>query len=155
VPGLTRSIVPHWRGDLLLVASGVAYAAYSLLGRGVLGRYPVIVVTAWSIVWGALATAPLAWLEWRAGLMPRWTPGAIVGTLYLGVVITALGYAVWNWALERAGASRVAIFVNVQPVAGAVIGVWWLHEPLGVFMVLGGLAILTGLHLAVKADRTE
>ena len=155
IPGLTQSLAPHWRGDLLLILSGLAYAAYSLLGRGVLAHHPVLVVTAWSILWGALTMAPLAWLEWRAGLTPRWTPGAVAGTLYLGVVITALGYAVWNWCLERLGASRVAIFVNVQPLAGALIGVWWLHEPLTVFTVVGGLAILTGLHLTVKAGGRE
>ena len=155
IPGLTLSLAPHWRGDLLLILSGLAYAAYSLLGRGVLARHPVLVVTAWSILWGALTMAPLAWLEWRAGLTPRWTAGAVAGTLYLGVVITALGYAVWNWCLERLGASRVAIFVNVQPLAGALVGVWWLHEPLTVFTVGGGLAILTGLHLTVKAGGRE
>lgn len=155
IPGLTAGLAPHWRGDLLLILSGVAYAAYSLLGRGLLTRHRVAVVTAWSILWGIAAMIPLAWLEWQAGQAPVWTGRALAGTLYLGVVITALGYAVWNWCLDRLGASRVAIFVNVQPLAGALIGVWWLHEPLTVFMVAGGLLILAGLHLTVKAGRTE
>ena len=155
IPGVTRSLAPHWRGDLLLILSGVAYAAYSLLGRGVLTRLPVAAVTAWSILWGTAAMLPLAWLEWRTGQVPVWTSGAIVGTLYLGIVITALGYAVWNWCLDRLGASRVAIFVNVQPLAGALLGVWWLREPLTGFTVAGGLLILAGLHLTVKAGRRE
>ena len=155
IPGLTLSLVPHWRGDLLLILSGVAYAAYTLLGRGVLTRHAVSVVTAWSMVWGTAAMIPLAWLEWRVGLVPRWTPSALAGTLYLGIVITALGYAVRNWCLDRLGASRVAVFVNVQPLAGALIGVWWLGEPLTIFTMVGGLLILAGVHLTVKAGRTE
>jgi drug/metabolite transporter (DMT)-like permease len=155
LPGLTRSFMPHWRGDLLLVLSGVAYAAYSLLGRGVLTRHPVARVTAHSVVWGAVAIAPLALHEWRVGPPPAWTTGAIVGTIYLGVFMTALGYAVWNWCLERLGAARVAVFVNVQPLAGALLGVWWLHEPLTPFLVAGGLLIAAGLHLTVKRARTE
>jgi len=155
IPGLTRSLVPHWRGDLLLILSGFAYASYTLFGRGVLSRHAVAVVTAWSMLWGTAAMIPLAWLEWRAGQVPVWTPGALAGTLYLGIVITALGYAVWNWCLDRLGASRVAIFVNVQPLAGALIGVWWLGEPLTAFTIVGGLLILAGVHLTVKAARTE
>jgi drug/metabolite transporter (DMT)-like permease len=155
VPGLTRALVPHWRGDLLLILSGLAYAAYTLFGRGVLTRHAVPVVTAWSMLWGTAAMIPLAWLEWRSGLVPVWTPSALAGTLYLGIVITALGYAVWNWCLDRLGASRVAIFVNVQPLAGALIGVWWLNEPLTAFTIVGGLLILAGVHLTVKAGRTE
>jgi drug/metabolite transporter (DMT)-like permease len=68
-------------------------------------------------------------------------------------VITALGYAVWNWCLERLGAARVAAFVNLQPLAGALLGVWWLREPVTPFLVSGGLLIVVGLRLTVKADR--
>jgi len=153
VPGLTRSLMPHWRGDLALILSGIAYAAYSLLGRGVLTRHPVAAVTAHSVVWGAISIAPLAWLEWRLGPPPAWTPAAIAGTLYMGVVITALGYAVWNWCLERVETPRVAIFLNIQPLGGALLGVWWLGEQLTAFTVAGGLLILAGLHLTVKARR--
>lgn len=153
VPGLTQSLMPHWRGDLVLILSGVAYAAYSLLGRGVLTRHPVSRVTAHSVVWGALSIAPLALYEWHVGPPPAWTAGAIAGTVYLGVVITALGYGVWNWCLERVGAARVAAFVNVQPLAGALLGVWWLREPLTPFLVVGGVLIVAGLHLTVNGAR--
>src|SRR5262245_40605623 len=51
VPGLTVSVAPHWKGDLLLLLSGVCFAAYSLLGRPILARYPSIRVTAWSFLW--------------------------------------------------------------------------------------------------------
>ena len=42
---------------------------------------------------------------------------------------------------------------NVQPLLGALLGVWWLGEPLTVFMVAGGALILLGVHLAVRAGR--
>ena len=142
-------------GDLLLVLSGLAYASYSLIGREVLGRYPALPVTAWSILWGAAAMVPLAAAEWIAGHRPRFTPVAVAGTLYLAVVMTALGYAAWNYALERVEAPRAAIFLNIQPLLGALLGVWWLGEPLTAFMVAGGALILLGVHLAVRAGRRE
>jgi drug/metabolite transporter (DMT)-like permease len=153
VPGLTHALVPHWRGDLVLILSGAAYAAYSLLGRPVLRRHPALVVTAYSIVWGAAAMLPLAALEWAGGARPAWTPAAVAGALYLGVVMTALGYAVWNWCLERVEAPRVAVFLNIQPLGGALLGVWWLGERLTAFTVVGGLLILAGLHLTVNGRR--
>ena len=153
IPGVTQALVPHWRGDVILILSGVAYAAYSLIARPVLLRHPALVVTAYSILWGAVAMLPLAVLEWATGPPPVWTPRAVVGTLYLGVVMTALGYAVWNWCLERVETPRVAIFLNIQPLGGALLGVWWLGERLTAFTVAGGLLILAGLHLTVKARR--
>lgn len=150
VPGVTERIVPHWRGDLLLALSGVAYAAYSLLGRPVLARQPALLVTARSLFWGVPALLPLAGLEWIAGPGPAWTPAAVTATLYLGVVITALGYLAWNWALERTTAARAAIFLNLQPVVGAALGIAWLGEPVTPFTVVGGLLVVAGLLLTVR-----
>lgn len=153
LPGLSVTFAPHWRGDILLVLSGLSYAAYSLIGRGVLARHAALPVTAWSIVWGLVAMLPFGALEWLDGHRPVWTPVAIWGTVYLAIAVTALGYLVWNYALERVEAPRLALFVNVQPVVGALLGVWWLREPLTVFTVIGGLLVLLGLHLAMRAGR--
>jgi len=153
VPGLSVSIAPHWRGDLLLVLSGLAYAAYSLIGRSVLARHAALPVTTWSMLWGLAAMVPLGALEWLGGHRPRLSAAALIGTAYLGVVITALGYLVWNWVLERVEAPRLALFVNVQPVVGACLGIWWLGEPLTAFTVIGGALVLVGLHVALRSGR--
>ena len=149
VPGVSAALVPHWRGDLLLALSGVAYAAYSLLGRGVLDRHAAALVTARSILWGLAALIPLAAAEWLGGARPTWTAAAIAGTLYLGVVITALGYLAWNWALARVEAPRAAIFLCVQPIVGTALGAALLGEAPGALTLAGGALIVTGLAVAV------
>ena len=148
IPGVTERLVPHWRGDLLLVLSGLAYASYSLFGRDVLGRHAALRVTAWSILWGVAALLPLAAAEWAGGRRPVWTGTAVAGTLYLALVITAFGYLAWNWALRRVEAPRAAIFLNVQPVVGALLGVALLREPLTAFTLAGGAALVAGLAIA-------
>jgi len=148
IPGLTEKIVPHWAGDLILVLAGVAYASYSLLGRRVLERHAPLPVTTRSLVWGAAALMPLAALEWASGARPVWTGQALAGALYLAVFITALGYVVWNWALARVPAPRAAIFLNVQPIVGALLGPLLLGEPFTIFTALGGALVVTGLAVA-------
>lgn len=150
IPGLTARLVPHWRGDLLLIASGLGYAAYSLVGRDVLRRHPPTPVTALSIVWGAAALVPLAGLEWWTGMRPLWTGPGVAGALYLAVVITALAYLAWNWALERVPAPRAAIFLTVQPIAGALLGVVLLGDAFTAFTAAGGAMIVAGLLLTTR-----
>jgi drug/metabolite transporter (DMT)-like permease len=152
IPGVTERLVPHWRGDVLLVLSGVAFASYSLLGRPLLARHGALPLTAKSIVWGIPAMLPLAALEWAQGGRAVWTSAAVAGTLYLAVVITALGYLIWNWALERVTAARAGVFVNLQPVAGAALGVALLGEPLTLFTVVGAGLVTLGLALTVKTS---
>jgi drug/metabolite transporter (DMT)-like permease len=151
IPGVTTRLAPHWRGDVLLMASGLAFASYSLIGRDVLRRHPATPVTVLSIAWGAAALLPLAGLEWWAGARPRWTAPAVAGTLYLTVVITALAYMVWNWALERVPAPRAAVFLNVQPVAGTLLGVLVLGDAFTVFTAAGGTLIVAGLSMTARA----
>ena len=150
IPGLTARLAPHWRGDLLLVLSGVAYASYTLIGRDVLRRRPATPVTALSVAWGTVALSPLAGLEWWRGARPVWTAGALLGVSYLAIVITAVGYVVWNWALERVPAPRAAVFLAVQPVAGALLGVLALAEPFSIFMAAGGALVVVGLALTAR-----
>jgi drug/metabolite transporter (DMT)-like permease len=149
VPGLTLALAPHWRDDLLLVLAGLAYGAYTLIGRAVLARHSPLVVTARSIVWGAVVMVPLAVAEWLGGARPVLSPTAVGGALYLAIVITAFGYLLWNWVLARVSAPQVAIFVTVQPIGGAVLGVVLLREPLTVFTVAGAVLIVLGLWLTV------
>jgi drug/metabolite transporter (DMT)-like permease len=150
VPGFTVALVPHWRGDLLLLLSGVCFAAYSLIGRAVLARHSSLTVTAGSLLWGVLTTAPLAAVEAATVRPPSWSAMGVAGALYLGVIMTGLGYLVWNWALERVTAARAAIFLNVQPLVGVGLGVAWLGEPATIFTATGGALIVGGLWLALS-----
>ena len=149
IPGLTEKLAPHWAGDLVLVLAGVAYASYSLLGRRVLERHAPLGVTTRSLMWGAAALLPIVGFEWASGARPIWTAGAVVGTLYLAIVITALGYVVWNWALARVPAPRAALFLNVQPIVGTLLGAVLLNEPVTIFTVLGGILVVGGLAVAL------
>jgi len=155
IPGLTHALLPRWRGDVLLVLSGFAYAVYSVLGRPILKHRPALPVTALSILWGVPGLVPLVAQEWLDGQRPALTGSAVAGALYLGVVITALGYLVWNWALERVPAARAGIFVNLQPAVGAVLGVLLLGDSASGFTVAGGVLIVLGLLLTMRHARNE
>ena len=150
VPGVTAQLAPHWQGDLLLVLAGVAFAAYTLIGRDVLARHAPFGVTVWTIVWGAVGIAPLAALEWGSGARVQLTAVSVAATLYVGLVISGLGYLVWNWAIQRVSAPRAAVFLTVQPIVGAASGILFLGEPVTFFTVGGGALIVAGLALTVK-----
>ena len=145
VPGVTVSLLPHWRGDLLLVLSAVAFASYSLFARDLLARWDARTVTARSILWGTVSMLPVAALEWAAGARAAWTAHGTLATAYLAVVVTAFAYLAWNAALARVPAPRAAIFINVQPLVGVALGVFFLGEPATAYTVAGAALVLAGL----------
>ena len=153
IPGLTLSIFPRWRGDVLLALSGIAYALYSLLGRSVLSPDNATAVTTRSRLWGAVAMVPAVAVEWAAGARPAPDGLTLAGVLYLALVITAGGYVVWNWALARVEAARAAAFLTVQPVVGALLGAVFLGDPASVYTALGGALIVAGLWMSATGRR--
>ncbi|MBI1736254.1 MAG: DMT family transporter [Candidatus Rokubacteria bacterium] len=155
VPGVTERIAPHWPGDVLLVLSGVAFASYTLIGRDVLARHAPFGVTLWSIVWGTVAIVPFAGAEWVGRERLALTPAAVAATLYLGLVISGLGYLVWNWAIQRVEAPQAAVFLTIQPVVGACLGMALLGERFTRFTLAGGALIVLGLVLTVCRPATR
>jgi drug/metabolite transporter (DMT)-like permease len=148
VPGLTVAIAPHWRGDLLLLLSGVCFAAYSLFGRPILARRPSIQVT----------PGPSSGASSRRRRSPPSSGGSAIAPLddrecgrgaLSGSRDDRLGYLVWNWALERVSAARAAIYLNVQPLVGTLLGVVWLGEPFSPYTAVGGGLVIAGLSLAL------
>lgn len=93
---------------------------------GRLGRpAPLFAFTAWQLVSGGAVLAVLAVAV--EGLPQYLTAENGVGFLYLGVVGTALAYALWFRGIERLPVSATSFLGLMSPVSASVLG----------FMVLG------------------
>lgn len=131
----------HWIGDLLVFLSILASIGWILLSKRLMERYPPLVVTAYILSFGTLAQTPVAlWLDGPPSVVLSWNVwGAI---LALGFLCTVLTFSLWNWGLRRLEASRAGVFVNLEPLVGALLGVLVLKDPLGTGTLLGGVLIL-------------
>ena len=130
-----------WLGRLLVLASLFAAVAWVLLTKRLLERYSPVAATTWVLALGSLMTLPLTLL--RDGL-PAWnlSPAVVASMLTLGIACTAATFTLWNWGIERVDASRAGVFVNLEPVVGAVLGVALLGESLAASSLLGGTIVV-------------
>ena len=60
--------------------------------------------------------------------------------------------AAWAIVKINVAPSRAAVFLTVQPIAGALLGVAFLHESLTVFTLAGGALIVLGLWLTARGQ---
>ena len=72
----------------------------------------------------------------------------------MGLLATTVTTYLWNWGLAQVPASQAGVFLNLEPVVGAVLGVVVLHDVLGPFGVVGGLLVI-GAAIAVAMDEGE
>ncbi len=57
--------------------------------------------------------------------------------LVLGLGCSAATYVLWNRGLRRVSASRGGVFLNLEPLVGALLGVLVLGDAWGPGMALG------------------
>ncbi|MEV6770985.1 EamA family transporter [Nocardia sp. NPDC051030] len=99
-----------------------------------------LAMTGWQLTAGGLLLLPLALLV--EGMPPALDASAIGGYLYLGVIGTALAYALWFRGLAVANATSVAFLGLLSPVSAAIIGWAALGQSLAPLQVLGmGIAL--------------
>ena len=65
--------------------------------------------------------------------------------LYLGVIMTALGYYFWNTLIRTYAIEKVAPFLLLLPVFSLIGGVLFLGELISIAKVLGGLIVILGV----------
>lgn len=142
--------LPSTRGDLLVLASTVNWAVYSVIGHPVLKRLGSLRATAGGMLlaWLMLAV-PMAW----AGAWDDYaqlTAGGWAAVLFLGIASSGLGYLFWFGALETIETSKVASLLYIEPLVTLVAAWFLLGERFGVTTIVGGALLLAGVALVQR-----
>lgn len=141
------------RGDLLLLGNALAYSLYLVLSRPILAHYRVLTVVSRVFVYGA---PPI--LLFALPALARFSPAAVTPlswASFAGVVLlcTVAPYVLNSWALARTGASRVAVYVFLQPLVASILAILVLKESLTLRTLAAGTLILAGLAVSVARPR--
>ena len=134
-------------GDALLLLTGLLGAVYGLLAKRVLAVDSPATVTTWAMLFGAVLLLPVAIVE---GLVPAIgrLDGQLLGiVVFLGVLGGAAAFLLWTWALSRLTPTQVAVYVNLNPIVAALLGVVLLGERRSGLFLLGFAAVVAGVLL--------
>lgn len=133
-------------GDFLCLLSALGWTGNVILNK----RMPNAIHPAAVIFWSAAASIPVflaVTLTLESGAAWNFTPGAVAGVLYLGMVAATLGFVLMVWLTVTYSASRVNVFVFLSPVFGVLIGWVTLGEPISLQQALGAAAVAAGILL--------
>ncbi len=141
--------LPGLAANALFVASFVCEAAYSIMGKPLIGRAGLIKILALALVSGTLMNLAV---DGRHTLEAagRLTTYAWVLLAYLILICTLAGYIVWFVVIEQTEVNVTALTVFLQPVIGVIIATVALKESLRWGQLWGSLAIVAGLAVALS-----
>ncbi len=139
-----------FKGDVLILVAVATWAAYTILNKKMLVRYPPLYVTGAGLSLGFLMFLPI-------GLYPAlrqdysaisWS--GVASLLYLALLTSVLGYLVWSWGLSKLEASKVTVLSNLQPVLAALLAWVFLGEAITLRFLLGAAAVAAGVLLTER-----
>lgn len=147
-------------GDGLSLLAAVAFAAYGILNRPLVRKYPPETLAAWSILIGGL---PLLLLALPATLGQDWNrvDGAtFASVIYMAVFPVYVAYQLWNWAIARRGIAAATAFSLLVPIVSGIASALLFDEAFGFWKLVGAALVLAGLVVirlpgAIFRARTE
>ncbi|MGE4468816.1 MAG: DMT family transporter [Desulfovibrio sp.] len=141
-------------GDLFILGCVFAWSSYTLLGKKVMnGLSPVGAVT-WSCLAGMVFLLPMAVREGLFAHLAGATPLEWGAMVYLGVFGTGVGFSWYYQGIQRLGAARAGVFINLVPVNAVLMGWLLLDESVDLSLLVGAGLIFTGVYLVNRRVAT-
>ena len=124
-----------------------------LIGRGLRSDLSLLayVWLTYSFAAIALIVAALAAGETFTGVSS--SAWLLIAALALGPQL--FGHTSFNWALRRLSATFVALSILGEPIGSALLAWWLLDEGFVPLQLAGFLALLVGIFVAARAERSE
>jgi drug/metabolite transporter (DMT)-like permease len=142
-------------GDLYTLVNASSYSLFLVLSRPVLRKVDSLGATALIFLFGSVALLVLG-LPSLAQVAPAALSSRAWGlAVFIVIFPTAGAYLIQYFALRRVESSMVALFIYLQFVLAAFIGILWLGEPLEPRIAVAALLVLTGLSLGTYAQASS
>ena len=141
-------------GDILVVINAVSYAAYFILVKPLMHKYPPVMILRMVFTVGLFFVLPFGWQEFRE---TPWLEYHVIDWTALLLIVfcgTFLAYLFNVYGIKHLGASVAGSYIYSQPAFAAIIAVIALNEKLSVFELVAGVLILSGVYLCNRPARS-
>jgi drug/metabolite transporter (DMT)-like permease len=137
-------------GDLLMLAAIFVWAVYSILMQRCRPKElsPTGLVTIVALA-GFVFAIPFYFWRVAQGEPVAFTVPSVMALIYIGIFASVLAYGFWNEGIAAGGANVAGLFVNLMPIFGAALAVFFLGETFAVYHVTGAVLVFGGILLGI------
>ena len=135
-------------GDGLALLGALAASGYFLVGRKMRKNQDLL-----AYIFPVYSTAGLALIIFSLFFQKPffgYSSSTYLFLFLLAIVPQLIGHTTFNWALKFLPASMVAITVLGEPIGSTILAYFILGEGLTFWKILGGIAIFTGILIALE-----
>lgn len=128
------------------LGSGLFYALYTIFGRYALAKYDSATVTAYTFLFGLFGSLFMGKLPDTYHLVTT-KPIILLWCLGLGIICTVIPYFLYTWGLNHMEPGKAAIVVAIEPIVGALVGIFVFKESHSILKILGIVLIVLAILL--------
>ena len=136
-------------GTLILLATPILWAAYSLLGEKIMKRHDAFLIVAYVNLLGGLFLVPFSLAENSLSQILTLGTNEWLALLYLAFTCSLIGYYIWFYVLKKGGAVA-STFLFGEPLVTALFAVAFVGESLSPFVLAGAVLIFVGVYLVTR-----
>ena len=141
--------------DFILLGALVSWALYSVMGRVVLQKFSSIVSTTYAVGFGTLFLLPFSLYEKPWESMGSSTLEAWLAIAHMSVFVTVIGFILYYYGIQKIGAAKASIFINVMPVSAVIMATVFLGERLTFETLVGAFFVVTGVYIGTTVKRKK
>ncbi|MGH8688500.1 MAG: DMT family transporter [Burkholderiales bacterium] len=137
--------------ELLALASGVVWGLGVVVTKRLQDRSGMdnLTLIAWQVLLGGALLVPLALAY--PGPPAQWNAELVFAIAYNGILVNAMGWYLWFWAVDRLGAGLGSFGVLAVPVLGAIFSAILLGERPDALDWTGMALVAAALALSARA----
>lgn len=140
-------------GNIILIATGLAWAFYNFTTRKVANKYPAVTLSFYQTIAGTLCFIPLAFIEkseWQAPTLL-----SLSMLIHLGVLCSVIAFLLYNFGLRKLSSSTSVSLMNLVPIFGVIFSMIILGETVTGQQIIGSIIVIGGVFLTIKQGKPD
>lgn len=147
-------------GDILVIASGVAFALYLTLFMNIIKKYNPITIMKWMFLFSSIVLTPFYFHEFEniRNITFSDQKPILDFILYLSYIIIAatfIGYLLISFAQKRIRPTIVSMYVYIQPIIMTILSIMWGLGTFNVEKLVAAFLIFVGVYIVTRSKKNS
>ncbi len=139
------------RGELLIGGTMLSFSVFILLVQHMSKTMSVGAITWYTNLIGMIGLLPfVSWQALPPAIAVEWKYWVLL--VVTAVVMHGLCTYLWNSVIQGAGASNIALLLNLEPFVAMVFSYLLLQHVISGPQLIGGLIIITGILISLRSQ---
>jgi drug/metabolite transporter (DMT)-like permease len=135
--------------DFVLLGACLTWALYTVVGKFALRKFSPLVTTTYATGFGTLMLFPFAMVQTKAEHLVASGWEVWLAVIYVAIFVSVISFIWWYQGVQRIGAAKSSIFINVMPISATIMAAVFLDEQLSVYHAIGALLVFSGVYLSM------